>query len=233
MTSIPSWASWTRLWPERSPVRDVHSGTSFDLSEVDLKNIPKPDCEEWINAYGCNMWKRHPKSGIAGFHRDYNSLSSGRAAMQIKETLIPDDVEEREALKEKLYPGYDYERRENSLEIELIPVKYDFGELWRWATILNRFAVSSGNTIGIESAYVHNNRSAYYGIRESVLLLDDLGPGEYEDSSTIRETVAVYALDARRVAEALPELLPLLGIPVDAVGILGTVEQGYFEVVAE
>ena len=44
------------------------------------------------------------------------------------------------------------------------------------------------------------------------------GPGSLPD---YRETVHVWALDAQRVADALPTLLPQLGIPVDAVGVIG------------
>ena len=34
----------------------------------------------------------------------------------------------------------------------MIPFNYDYEELWRWATILNRFALSAGNTIGVGGA---------------------------------------------------------------------------------
>ena len=40
-------------------------------------------------------------------------------------------------------------------------------------------------------------------------------------ASEERETVHVSALDPQRVADALPTLLPQLGIPVDAVGVIG------------
>ncbi len=36
-----------------------------------------------------------------------------------------------------------------------------------------------------------------------------------------RETISVGAIDAQRVADALPVLLPQLGIPVDAAGVVG------------
>ena len=47
----------------------------------------------------------------------------------------------------------------------IIPVKYDFGELWRWSVILNRFAVSAGNTVGITAGRVVLNvaGNAYAG----------------------------------------------------------------------
>ena len=46
------------------------------------------------------------------------------------------------------------EAAHNVNRIIVIPVKYDYGELWRWQVILNRFALSSGNTVGITGANV-------------------------------------------------------------------------------
>ena len=37
---------------------------------------------------------------------------------------------------------------------------------------------------------------------------------------TVRETVLVWSRDPQRTADALPVLLPQLGIPVDAVGVV-------------
>ena len=231
VTSIPSWASWTQLWPEESVVPDVFSGAGFDVSGVDIRNIPDPECDPGPRSLVCEMWNDHPETGIAGFHRDSDrrpGAKKWRAAMQIKGTLIPEGEGEREALKQKLLPGYD--EFPYSLEIELVPVKYDYGQLWRWATILDRFAVSSGNTIGILGGRVSTNR---YGIGDKVFPLDSLELADALDSSTVRDTVAIDALDAGLVAEALPELLPLLGIPVDAVGVIRTIYQGYQEFVPE
>ena len=33
----------------------------------------------------------------------------------------------------------------------ITPVKYSYEELWRWQLLLERFAVSSGNTIGMQT----------------------------------------------------------------------------------
>ena len=143
--------------------------------------------------------------------------------MQIKETLLPVGEDEQEALKQRLHPGYDEER----LDITLVPVKYDYGELWRWATILNRFALSPSNTIGVVGAYVDTNAD-YWG--DEFFPLDGWKLADFEDASTFRETVGVDVVDAQAVLEALPELLPLLGIPVDAVGVVRVVEEEYIEI---
>ena len=41
--------------------------------------------------------------------------------------------------------------------LELIPVKYAYEDLWRWGTIINRFALTSGNTLGITKARIGMN----------------------------------------------------------------------------
>ena len=125
--SQPGWASWTQLWPSMSVwVRhDPGPGRTFDVSDVDTGNIPEPDCVELLefSRVGCEIWKRDPDSGIAGFASDsHRTGDKFLAYMQIKEILLPASEDEQETLKQRLLPGYD----EDSLDIELIPVKYDF-----------------------------------------------------------------------------------------------------------
>ena len=225
--SQPGWASWRQLWPETSTAlkHDPGSGARFDVSDIDRGNIPEPDCEVEADDSGCEDWKLHPDSGIAGYHRNPDRRPGEdklRASVQIKETLLPTDEEGRQALMRKL--GLD--RLHTLKALEFIPVKYDYGELWRWATILRRFALSPSNTIGIVYADVRANFN-YQPALENVFPLDDLDLAVYGDASTVRDTVGIDALDASVVVEALPELLPLLGIPVDAVGVVSTIDEGW------
>ena len=105
----------------------------------------------------------------------------------------------------------------------IIPVKYDFGELWRWSVILDRFSLSAGNTVGIITARVGVNVSP--GV-DDIWLLEDLKQARsISHEADIRETVVVWALDPPVAAAALPDLLPKLGIPVDAVGIVYHAER--------
>ena len=111
----PGWASWTQLWPGTSVwVRhDSGQGRAFDVSDVDTGNIPDPDCVDLLqfSRVGCEMWKRDPDSGIAGFASDsHRTRDKFLAYMQIKETLLPASEDEQEALKQRLYPGYDESR---------------------------------------------------------------------------------------------------------------------------
>ena len=230
--SEPGWASWTQLWPGTSgSVRhDPGSGRAFDVSDIDTGKIPDPDCDELKSRsrVACKMWKRHPGSGVAGHHVDVSSREGTVLVyIQIKETLLPPSEEEQESLKQKLVSEDDLPWID---DITLIPVKYDFGELWRWATILDRFALSSGNTVGIVWALVDTNHFSYGGY---LFPLDGWELADNTDSSTVRETVGIVVQNAQMAAEALPELLPLLGIPVDAVGVVRALDQHYDDIQAE
>ena len=108
-------------------------------------------------------------------------------------------------------------------EMEIIPVNHNYADLRRYETILNRFVHSRGNTVGILDAKLSTNHRIE---GDNVLWTPD-GPGMaekqtpsgyYYDWDLIRDTIVVSAFDSQRVLDALPELLPALGIPVDAVG---------------
>ena len=201
------WASWRQLWPKAPGGGiDVAPRDGFDVSDVDLTNIPEVDCEKIGRSVvqdSCYAWERHPGLGIAGWH---GGEIGSPVYIQLKSPS--GDEAGLEALKRELVPDYGDGRR----KVVIIPVKYDFEELWRWAEILDRFSLSAGNTIGIRSADVSwSSRPGPHGI-----LLGDLVPPL--DSPDRRETIRVGAQVPQRVADALPTLLPLLGIPVDAVG---------------
>ena len=133
----------------------------------------------------------------------------------------PTDEAELKALKDRLRPCHDVigecwftdssgERwRTNSkttTTVEIVPAKYDYGELLRWATILDRFAVSAGNTIGILTAGASSNLGP--GGERYLYLNGWAGEFQYE---ALRPTIAVVVRDLQGVADALPTLLPLLG----------------------
>ena len=113
----------------------------------------------------------------------------------------------------------------------IIPVKYNPGELRRWVEILNRFANSRGNTIGIVRAVYDDNKVSTPGITppREFWPLDSLGPAT--SASEVRSTIRILAVDGQLVVNSLSVLLPQLGIPVDAVGLvleyelLGSIER--------
>ena len=215
--SRKAWASWTQVWP--APTGGGAGGASgFDVSDVDLTNIPNPDCDEEFGSdvwNSCMSWKQFPDIGIAGARWDGINTSY----VQIKNAS--DGEEELEALRLQLVPDY----RDYGNEVEIIPVKYDFGELWRWSVILDRFAFSAGNTIGIVGGEVSIN-SPFYSERPRHLWMNGVEPAGWDewdadlDGEEVREILIVWTYDHELAADALPELLPELGIPVDAVGLV-------------
>ena len=227
--SVLGWASWTQVWP--APTGGGASGASsgFDVSDVDLTNIPDPDCNEDIvdNRVwnSCRSWFRHPGVGIAG------SRSNKVDTSYIQVKNAPDDEKELDALKQQVAPGYE----SSGYEIEIIPVKYDFGELWRWRVILGRFELSASNTIGIVRTLVGINYPYEHYPAGSIshVWLNGVEPAGWDqwdlDEEEVREILIVWALNPELAAEALPELLPELGIPADAVGLVKRANMAPFE----
>ena len=175
------WASWTQVWPTVSTPRGGASGAtdSFDVSDVDVTNFPKLDCVEQssliLRIKSCSMSRRHPELGIAGWH------GKKTAYVQVK---VPFGEEENvTTAREKLIELYGYDDGER---LVIIPVDYSFEDMWRWAVVLNRFAVSSGNTVGITGARVGLNSHSY---EQAVFPLDSMPELVSGGASEERETV--------------------------------------------
>ena len=216
---VPGWASWHQVWPA------VASGAAgsggFDVSDVDLANIAAPDCERAFPGSGlinqsCHAWKFDKSVGIAGVYSRTNALY-----VQLK-VSDPNDEAEMQALVDRLHSDYFVP----GVEVITTPVKYDFGELWRWSVILSRFAVSAGNTVGITDAQVGYNSTALRANDDPLVWMNGVEPrtedetGSDWDWTTVRNILIVWARDPQVATAALPELLPALGIPVDAVGLV-------------
>ncbi len=218
----PGWASYVQLWPQGEAGAGARTLDSdeFDVSEVDTTNFPEVLCWESINARSgqtCDPWELHPGLGIAGMVTATATSVDGfrKNYVQVKGDPEKDADRFREIHRQLVdfYPFIDEE------ELVIIPVKYDYEELWRWATILNRFASSSGNTLGIVAVQVSQNRAgAVPG--EAVFPLPDLPEANYYAREDWRTTVRIITLHLERTVEALPRLLKQLDIPVDAVGLV-------------
>ena len=159
--SVGGWASWKQLWPVSAVGASASGSTGLDVSDVDLANIPGIDCDkgEFYNGpmtSSCWAWVdlAGAEPGFAGIHaHDY-----GDTIYVHTTTTIPEDPAELEALKRLLTPAFEmvglhWSRtgKGESYKVEFIPVKHNFGQLWRWRVILRRFALSAGNTVGIDA----------------------------------------------------------------------------------
>ena len=232
--SVPGWASWRQVWPASAPGPSGSGG--FDVSDVDLTNIPDPECETdfpGINIMNqsCHAWQLDRSLGVAGVKDEYDvqyDANAGGVVETLEAVYVqlkvsdPDDEEEMQALRDKLHPdtfGPDW-------EVVTIPVKYDFGEMWRWSVVLDRFAVSAGNTVGITGGAVTYNVPGDGSNYEPLVWMNGVEPlgrddtGSDWDWSAARTTLMVWAVDPPLAAAALPDLLPELGVPADAVGLV-------------
>ena len=234
-SSITGWAGWTQLWPaakaggqgEPDSTRGEtdESATTFDVSNVDTTNFPELDCSLVSNPDPCESWSWNVERGIDGMV-GYLSTSwlYGEGTLYIQLHRDPDDLEAFEAAKAEILRLKPQEWQDQ--EWVIIPVKHSYPDLWKWGLILDRFAETSGNTIGILGAGVHHNARSAHGDSKLGLYRDegagnDWSEGEgFLDVSLVRQTVSVDTLDAYVVRDALPVLLPQLGIPVDAVGVI-------------
>ena len=226
-SKVRGGAGWTRLWPgvqQGEGQRDV-SPSSFDVSDVDTTNftdIADIDCRRHGGNFSCGAWRGNAArgiNGVVGVRSTSEIIGEGVAYIQLHKD--PSDPAAYEAAKTALLQH----KPEDWPEWVIIPVKYSFPDLWKWGMILDRFAKSRGNTIGILSANNHNTGTAAFG-RSQLGLYRDVETGVWRegqgtsDLSLIRETVSISALDPYVVRDALPVLLPQLGIPIDAVGFI-------------
>ncbi len=215
---VSGWASWQQLWPagsisEQKPASqssgegaDASIGP-FDVSDVDMvTGLADEDCESHdlpVSDGMCLTWRTYGHLGLVGVRgtRDYFPGEIPTDYIQIKSP--PSDPQEVERMKLELLDDYDKTRyRAGEFNMEFVPVKYDLGEMWRWAVVLDRFKYSKGNTIGFTGAWIGTNGAAL------------------NDPENIRTVINVKGLDPTLIAQALPELLPALGIPLDAIGRL-------------
>ena len=211
-----AWAAWTQKWPSTGATGASGTPFQFDVSDVDVTNFPELDCveqrSEFTSGQACFEWVENPELGITGWYR----TGWGTSRTYYVQVKAPPghqgNVDTAKAKLKRLY-GFDDE------QLIMIPVKYDLKELWQWTLVLDRFAVSEGNIIRNGGATVGPNLR-FAGPAVAIYPLTSLSEVDHDDLPGRRETIRVWVLDAQRAANALTTLLPQLGIPIDAVGVV-------------
>ena len=166
-------------------------------------------------------WERHPGLGIAGWESYGQTLY-----VQVKASSAVDA--NATAAKEALIAWNPKGLNEDNVVI--IPVKYDYEELWRWAKVINRFAHTSGNNLGITGSWMGQNWEAYGGDVEAVYPVAEIPEVGLTESGSdkgdeLRTTIHVRTMELERTVAALPQLLGQLNVPVDAVGVVAGVDR--------
>ena len=244
---------WPEAARDSRETRSAGNARSFDVSDVDTVNIPLLDCHktfsktrngrtEFIahvvdddtcnmvqairatpaptrrrpcsNDDTCNMVQAIPDLGIAGWNYGWTKLYVTVKAPAGEETNLA-------AIKRRVIARNPQGLNDDNVEV--IPVSYGFGDLWRSFIVLNRFADSSGNTVGIQSANIYRNWENYDG--ESVFpspSIPEVGytEGGYRIPSQERTTIHLFTHDLDRTVAALPTLLPQLGLKEETVGVV-------------
>lgn len=234
---------------------------TFDVSDVDMTNLPVySPCPDKLYGHRYDICSRDQNVALSIL--DTRSQDGTDGNKYIEYIDPPEDAAQALALKKIIDPCYGVSwgvcewtatatfresettyvaitmKKATSVtepdydDIVLIPVKHNRGELRRWVEILNRFALSTSNTIGLYEATIDDNKDA----KEFGVVFTSAGPGPARmtedgryDLSKVRTTILLVGFDAHRLADALPTLLPLLGIPTDAVGVVGRQEDpGYY-----
>ena len=221
--AVPGWAAYRQLWPEApSALRQAASAQSgqFDVSGVDTMNIPPINCSKppaYTHGYSCGEAVHHPDLGIAGWQ-----ITENGSKWYIQVKAPPGQEVNIATAREALRAFYYLDPDETFLE--LIPVRYSYEDLWRWGTIINRFALTSGNTLGITTARIGMN-SAGEVAGEAVYPVESLPEVDAQTLQEHRSTIHVWTMNLQPTVDALPGLLAQLNVPTDAVGVVVGIEE--------
>ena len=251
LQGISGWASFKKLWPrsdaifaraQRASSSSSPTGpfdiTGLDFTGLDLTNLD--DCSRfstdlanatsrWESGW-CDRWLRYPGAGFVG---EIDTRSHPQSTYYVQIKTEPGKLDEAIARARAAMPSWalagpddpDYGSISDGRSY-VVPVKYDFGELWRWRTLLRRFAKLPGNRIGIAGAKVHHNlihprpEIQFFVPGSGVKPARKTDKWFSTDPVTYRTTINVYSHDPQATLQGLPKLLEQLNIPADAVGVV-------------
>lgn len=233
--SFPGWRVFHEFWPRAAgAVGATGTEGDFDISGVDRTNFPtlagncNPTITRTYSTYvydACKAWQYVPGLGIANVYRDRRN---DKVYYYVK--AVSGEKEARIAAAKKALmnaqPDYYTEER-----LVVLPVPHDFEELWRWSLVLDRFANSSGNTLGITFAGLRLNelgRDAkedvqyLFPLEDAPDLTDYIWEHENNQPDVLRWRliIDVVTLEFEKTVAGLPRLLKQLEIPESAVGLI-------------
>ena len=218
------WGSFRQLWP--AVVDDAASrwgrSASIDVTDVDTQNIPAIYCGDLSAGHDretCPSYLFFPDLHISRWW-----YQNGHTYLQVK--AIPGQEDEAlAAARTAMAETYQVSDVEVGEYFTIATTKYDYGDYWRWNVILNRFAQSAGNSLGIVGAEIKFNHEWGAAENEFAYPVPEIGPAPLLESGALdhaelRATLWVWTLDLEATLAGLPRLLSALGIPADAVGLV-------------
>ncbi len=230
--SFTGWRAFQQFWPEPDGGAGGATGTSgdFDISGVDRTNFPtlNGNCAGLTRIPDVNnvcwAWDLRPGVNIVNY-TDYTS--DGKLYATVKVAPGEDEATKiAEAQRLLIAAQPDYVTEDN---LVVLSAPYDFEEMWRWSLLLERFANSSGNTLGIFKVELGFNWLGGLGQdRKFVFPLEDAPnlddnrreTGGPTDGSRTRLIIRVGTYEFERTVAGLPRLLKQLEIPQTAVGLI-------------
>ncbi len=213
------WASFVQVWPvvaSSTAVTRSATAAAFDVSDVDTTNFPAIDCLDRFAGHmlACQYRQIFPNIGLARWAND----DDGIHYVDVK--ALPGQEEQAVAAALAAVAEYFNRPEGDTGGIVITPVKHSYEELWRWKIILERFALSAGNTVGISLARLDDSVIGDHGSNIE-FPVPGLGRVAFADRDRLgRATIQLGTLNLSATLAALPKLLPQLGIPVDAVGVV-------------
>ena len=216
------WASFVQEWPSvpdgaAQPIAQVP--IEFDVSDVDTEKIPPIDCGDTFafHTLACQMREIFPELEIARWKDGSEIYVEVKAAPGEEERAVADA---RAAIVEFFQLDHDQAQL-----VIVIPVKHSYEDLWRYRVILDRFAVSAGNSVGILRSRISDTtasvaataRIAFPAPGIEQVLRNENG---VFDQSRNRATLWLWTADFDGTTGEPGPLLPQLGIPTDAVGVV-------------
>ena len=242
--SSPGWQVFQQFWPEAAGGASGATETEgyFDVSGVDRTNFPSllGNCNSLDNANrinACKAWEHYPGLRIANAFSDtwndkqYYYVKAG----------VGEEASKIAAAKTALMTSQPEYFTEDRLVVVAVP--HDFEELWHWSLVLDRFANSSGNTLGITHVRLGFNtlgglgkdRRYLFPSEDAPDLTDYIRENEgFPDGLRWRLIIQMETLEFEKTVAGLPGLLQQLGIPQSAVGLIfekehHLAERGYPE----
>ena len=230
--SSPGWQAFQQFWPEAAEGASGATGTGvdFDISGVDRTNFPTlaGNCGSLVTDNSninnaCRAWDYYP--GLRVANRTAHT-SDDKVYYYVKASVGEEETKVAAAKTALMNSQPDYFTEDH---LVVVAVPHDFEELWRWSLVLDRFANSSGNTLGITLAELEfNTLGGRNEDRKYVFPTEDAPDltgyikqhGGFVDGSRWRLIIHVKTLNFEGTVAGLPRLLGQLEIPESAVGLI-------------